>query len=302
MAHHFCEDHVLHHTGGHLPRSHRRSRSSRGATSQPFGNVDPQGNSQASDTVEILPSPARIADTVPNITPEAITEAAAVEVRRLEGAVAALGEESPHAKPLLTALKAAKAKTQRPHQRPDRVYHTVFGTSQEEVGAGRSRGRESHSTEGPMCCRCGSSRTEVGAVASFSAVCDATRARGVGSVAKSHRRVDSRTGFSASFGDSRPRRGCSIFHRGGEHVESKRGQFRARACNAQSRGGPMSCKCRPIRVDVDFNRPRRHSGEGEWVVEPVQPVEAVTRESRCVASRTSEEGPSQEQIRGVVIR
>ena len=53
---------------------------------------------------------ARIADTGPNITPEAITEAAAVEVRRLEGAVAALGEESPHAKPLLTALKAAKAK------------------------------------------------------------------------------------------------------------------------------------------------------------------------------------------------
>ena len=31
-------------------------------------------------------------------------------MRRLEGAVAALGEESPHAKPLLTALKAAKTK------------------------------------------------------------------------------------------------------------------------------------------------------------------------------------------------
>ena len=51
-----CEGHVLHRTGGHLPRSHRRSRSSRGATSQPLGNVDPQGNSQASNTVEILPS------------------------------------------------------------------------------------------------------------------------------------------------------------------------------------------------------------------------------------------------------
>ena len=44
------------------------------------------------------------------MTSEAITEAAAVEVRRLEEAVGALGEESPHAKPLLTALKAAKAK------------------------------------------------------------------------------------------------------------------------------------------------------------------------------------------------
>ena len=62
------------------------------------------------DPAEAQRVSARIADTGPNIAPEAITEAAAVEVRRLEGAVAALGEESPHGKPLLTALKAAKVK------------------------------------------------------------------------------------------------------------------------------------------------------------------------------------------------
>ena len=43
------------------------------------------------------PQSARNANAVPNLTPEAIAEAAAVEVRRLEEAVGALGEESPHA-------------------------------------------------------------------------------------------------------------------------------------------------------------------------------------------------------------
>ena len=118
---------------------------------QPLGNVDPQGNSTGQQHRRDSPQSARIADIVPNMIPEAITKTAAVEVRRVEGVVAAFGKESPHAKP---ALKAAKAK----HQRPDRVNHTVFGTSQEEVGAGRSRGR--HNTEGPMCCRCSERRLE----------------------------------------------------------------------------------------------------------------------------------------------
>ena len=48
--------------------------------------------------------------SMPSRTPEAIAEATAEEVRRLEEAVGALGEESPHAKPLLVALKAARAK------------------------------------------------------------------------------------------------------------------------------------------------------------------------------------------------
>ena len=52
----FCVAHVPHHTGGLLPRSHSTSQTSRGATSQPPGNVDPRGNSQSSHTVEILPS------------------------------------------------------------------------------------------------------------------------------------------------------------------------------------------------------------------------------------------------------
>ena len=119
--------------------------------------------------------------------------------------------------------------------------------------------------------RCGNSRTEVGAVANFSAFHNATGVRRVGFVAKSHRRVDSRTGLSASFGESRPRRGCSSFCRRGERVASK--------CNAQSGGGPMSGECRPVNVDVDSDRPRRHSGEGERA-KPVQPTAAVTRESR----------------------
>ena len=75
----------------------------------------------------------------------------------------------------------------------------------------------------------------------------------------------------------------------------------------------------PSALMSTFNRPRRHSGEGEWVVEPVQPVEAVTRESRygMRAVRVGDashpglpmvapsflKGPTQhEQIRGVVIR
>ena len=45
-----------------------------------------------------------------NRTPEVVAEATAEEVLRLENAVAALGANSHHAKPLMAALKAAKAK------------------------------------------------------------------------------------------------------------------------------------------------------------------------------------------------
>ena len=48
--------------------------------------------------------------TRPNRTPEAMAEETSEEVRRLESAVSALGEDNPHAKPLVVALKAAKAK------------------------------------------------------------------------------------------------------------------------------------------------------------------------------------------------
>ena len=134
---------------------------------------------------------ARIADTGPNIAPEAITEAATVEV---QGAVAALGGGESSREASVDRPEGGQSETQCPHQCPDRVHHTAFGTSQEEV-AGRSRGHESHSTEGPMCCQCGSSRMEVGVAPSAMQQ-------------ESHRRVDSRTGLFASFGDSRPRRGC----------------------------------------------------------------------------------------------
>ena len=195
------------------------------------------------------PQSARNADAVPNMTPEAIAEAAAVEVRRLEEAVGALGKESPHAKPLLVALNAAKAQTQRLHQRPDRVNDTEFGTSQEEVGAGRSRGRQSRSTEGPMCCRCGSSRTEVGAVARFSAVRDATGARGVGSVAKSHPN-QGHVEVAASSAEE-----ANMIRANVDSLERERAMLRAEVARCRA-------KCRPVRVDVDFNRPRRGGRTG----------------------------------------
>ena len=50
----------------------------------------------------------------PNRTPEAVAEAAAEEVVRLESAVAALGEGNPLAKPLLAALKVARSKVNVP--------------------------------------------------------------------------------------------------------------------------------------------------------------------------------------------
>ena len=67
---------------------------------------------------------------------------------------------------------------------------------------------------------------------------------------------------------------------------------------------------RPVRVDVDFSRPRRHSGEGEWVVEQVQPVETVTRETDMACEQFAWVKLRikdlrwwiQEQIRGIVIR
>ena len=170
----FCEGHVLHHTGGQLPRSHRRSRSSKGATSKPFGNVDPQGNSQASNTVEILPVTTDCRHCAQHDT----TEVAVVEVRRLEGAVAALGEESPHAKLLLTALtRSSTHYLERARKRLAQAKAEVARVTAQK----------------DQCCRCGSSLTQVGAVARFSAVCNRS----------------------------------------------------------------------PSAFDVDFNRPRRHSGEGE---------------------------------------
>ena len=54
---------------------------------------------------------------------------AAVEVRRLEEAVGALGEESSHAKPLLVALKAAKANSTSPSASRSNQRHSIWNES-----------------------------------------------------------------------------------------------------------------------------------------------------------------------------
>ena len=108
---------------GPRPPSHKwppAQKSQRNASAQPRRNesaarqrVSAQGQPGQPHRRE-SPQSIRNADAVPNLTPEAIAEAAAEEVRRLEEAVRALGEESLHAKPLLVALKAAKAKVNVP--------------------------------------------------------------------------------------------------------------------------------------------------------------------------------------------
>ena len=66
---------------------------------------DPQSRPVSSARADVTPP-----EEQPKRTPEAMAEATADEVRRLESAVAALGEDSPHAKSLVSALKVAKAK------------------------------------------------------------------------------------------------------------------------------------------------------------------------------------------------
>ena len=99
------------------------------------------------------PQSARNADAVPSRTPEAIGEAAAEEVHRLEEAVGALGEESPRSKPLLDAFKVAKAKVNVP-----------ISVQIDSTPKYLERARKSRSAKGSMCCRCGSSQTELRAV------------------------------------------------------------------------------------------------------------------------------------------
>ena len=167
------------------------------------------------------PQSARNVATVPNMTPKAITEDAAVEVRRLEEAVGALGEESPHAKLLL-------------RQRPNSTTPSVSRSNQRhstwnEPGRGWCRPKQRSPESQHRKTNVLQMRQQPNGGSNGCKIPRCNKARGVRSVAKSNRRVDSRTGFSASFCESRPRRGCSIFFGGGEHVESKCGQFGARA-------------------------------------------------------------------------
>ena len=222
----FCVAHVLHHTGGHLPRSHRTSRTSRGATSQPPGNGGPAGQQPGQRHRRDSPQSARIADTVPNLTPEAITEPGR-GWRRPEAEVASVTAQKDQC---VADVEAAE-------RRLERLQDSAPSAMQQEPAE---------------------------LVQLQSRIDELIRERDTLRVSAIQGHVE----VAASSAEE-----VNMLRANVDSLERERAMLRGR-------GGPMSCKCRPVRVDVDFDRPRRHSGEGEWVIEPVQPVEAVTRESR----------------------
>ena len=204
---------------------------------------------------------------MPSRTPEAIGEAAAEEVHRLEEAVGALGEESPRSKPLLDAFRAAKAKVNVPisvqidstRKYLERARKRLVQAVAEVTRVAAQKVRCVADVEAAK------RRLEpVELVLLQSRIDDLVRERDSLRVSADQGHVE-----VAALSNAEE---VNMLRANVDSLECERAMFRAEV-------GRCRGECRPVSVDVDFERPRRHTGEGEWV-EPVQPIEAVTRDSR----------------------
>ena len=181
---------------------------------------------------DLLGNAARHANPSAPRIPEAIAEATAEEARRLEEVVGALGEESPHAKPLLVALRAARAKLNVP------VSVQIESTAK-YLERARKRLVQAEAKSAKVAAQKDEGVAEVDAaerrlerlIASAPMPIQHEPMEAV-FAAESNRRLDSRTGLSVCFCESSTRRGCwrstIQWRRRDEQVAGKRGGTRTR--------------------------------------------------------------------------